>query len=81
MGLGVSCFLTKLVFTPSQDTLYDNYLHNFELYIADMEAKMVVLSACSASDGELASGEGVKSMSQVFTYAGAESVVIRHPIS
>lgn len=69
---------SKLVFTPGQDTLYDNYLHNFELYNADMKAKMVVLSACNTGDGELASGEGVKSMAQAFTYAGAESVVMSH---
>lgn len=69
---------SKLVFTLGQDTLYDNYLHNFELYNADMKAKMVVLSACNTGDGELASGEGVKSMAQAFTYAGAQSVVMSH---
>jgi len=43
-----------------------------------MKAKMVVLRACNMGDGELASGEGVKSMTQAFTYAGAVSVVMSH---
>ena len=69
---------SKLVFTPQKDSIYDSYLHNFELYNLNMNPKMAVLSACNTGFGSLASGEGVMSLARAFTYAGAESVVMSH---
>ena len=69
---------SKLVFTPQTDSLYDSYLHNFELYNLNMNPKMAVLSACNTGFGSLASGEGVMSLARAFTYSGAESVVMSH---
>jgi len=69
---------SKLVFTSSQDSLYDNYLHSFELYNMNIEAQLTVLSACNTGDGTLINGEGVMSLARAFTYAGSKSVVMSH---
>ena len=67
---------SKLVFTPVQDSIHDNYLHNFELYNTEIDVKLAVLSACDTGDGKLEGSEGVMSMARAFTYAGAQSVVM-----
>ena len=46
-----------------------------ELYQLKSNNEMVVLSACSTADGEVAEGEGVLSLARGFFYAGAKSVV------
>ena len=69
---------SRLVFTPEEDSIYDSYLHNFELYNLNMNPKLAVLSACNTGYGSLESGEGVMSLARAFTYAGAESVVMSH---
>ena len=69
---------SRLVFTPQEDSIYDSYLHNFELYNLNMNPKLAVLSACNTGYGSLESGEGVMSLARAFTYAGAESVVMSH---
>lgn len=46
-----------------------------DLYALDLNADLVVLSACQTSAGELNRGEGIISLARGFTYAGAASVV------
>jgi len=46
-----------------------------DLYALDLNANMVVLSACQTSAGEVNKGEGIISLARSFTYAGAASVV------
>ncbi|MEL6561893.1 MAG: CHAT domain-containing protein [Bacteroidota bacterium] len=67
---------SRLVFTPIEDSIHDNYLHNFELYNLNIDTKMAVLSACNTGYGKLEGGEGVMSLARAFTYAGSESVVM-----
>lgn len=54
----------------SDDKLYLN-----EIYATRNQAKMVVLSACNTSRGELKNGEGVMSLARAFFNSGAKSVV------
>lgn len=67
---------SRLVFTNVEDSIHDNYLHNFELYNLNINAKLAVLSACNTGYGKLEGGEGVMSIARAFTYAGTESVVM-----
>ncbi|MFK8104995.1 MAG: CHAT domain-containing protein [Saprospiraceae bacterium] len=46
-----------------------------ELYGLDLNAALVVLSACETNIGKIRSGEGVMSMARGFTYAGAKSQI------
>ena len=50
-------------------------LYNRDLYNLQLNADMVVLSACETGIGELQRGEGIISMARGFSYAGAKSIV------
>lgn len=63
-----------LAFFP-QSELKDFLLTNQELYLLDLQADMVVLSACETGIGELQNGEGIISLARGFSYAGAKSIV------
>lgn len=69
---------SKLVFTQSSDSIEDNYLHAYELYNMELNAEMIVLSACETGFGKLEKGEGVMSLARAFAYAGCPSVVMTH---
>mgnify|MGYP001120989995 FL=1 len=56
-------------------SFYDNKLYLEELYQLEHTAKLVVLSACKTSLGELHKGEGVMSLSRGFFNSGANSVI------
>ena len=46
-----------------------------DLYNLQLNADMVVLSACETGIGELQKGEGIISLARGFTYAGAKSII------
>jgi CHAT domain-containing protein len=69
---------SKLVFNHQNDTVDDGYLHAFELYNLQLNASMVVLSACNTGYGKLSRGEGIMSMARAFAYSGVPSVVMSH---
>ena len=62
-----------LAFT--EDGKNDNTLFIKDLYNTNLNADMVVLSACQTGIGKLQKGQGMLSLSKGFYYAGAKSLV------
>lgn len=68
--------LSSLVFTETADSLEDNFLHAYEIANMDLQADLVVLSACETGYGKFQRGEGVMSLARSFMYAGTPSLVV-----
>jgi len=66
---------SSLLLTLDEDPAEDGFFQAREIYNTDLNAKLVVLSACQTGRGKLMRGEGVMGLSRAFLYAGAESVV------
>lgn len=64
-----------LAFSETSDSLKNGLLYNRDLYNLQLNADMVVLSACETGIGELQRGEGVISLTRGFSYAGAKSII------
>jgi len=60
----------------SNDDVDDNLLYQYEIRNMDLNAQLVVLSACETGLGEYKKGEGVFSLARSFMYAGVPSVVM-----
>ncbi len=69
---GEYCFLA---FTEQKDSIENELLYVRDLYNLQLNADMVVLSACETGVGELRRGEGFISLAQGFIYAGAKSII------
>jgi CHAT domain-containing protein len=54
----------------------DGNLYSGEIYNLNMNAELVVLSACETGLGKISSGEGVIGLSRALTYAGARNLVV-----
>ena len=64
-----------LAFAPSEDSTQASELYAKDIYNLQLDAEMVVLSACETGVGELKRGEGMISLARAFTYAGAKSIL------
>jgi len=69
---GDYCFLA---FSEKKDSIENELLYAKELYHLQLNADMVVLSACETATGELQKGEGIVSLARGFSYAGAKSII------
>lgn len=69
---------SQLVFTLTNDTTESNdgLLNTYEIYNADLSARLAILSACNTGYGKLHKGEGIMSLARGFFYAGIPSVVM-----
>ena len=65
-----------LVFSENPHGGEDGLLNVYEVYEMDLNAGLVVLSACNTGSGELKGGEGVMSLARAFFYAGVPSIVM-----
>lgn len=65
-----------LAFSPPQNgSGEDGRLFAWELYDMNLQADLVVLSACNTAVGQLREGEGLMSLARAFHFAGAPSLV------
>lgn len=69
---------SKLAFSPGSDTLEDGLLHTYEIFNMELNADLVVLSACNTHFGKYQQGEGISSIGRAFAYAGVPSLVTTH---
>lgn len=60
----------------SKDSLVDDLLYAYEINLLDLQANLVVLSACETGYGKYERGEGVMSIGRGFMYAGVPSLVM-----
>lgn len=67
--------ISSLIFTETGDSINDNFLYAYEIANMDLNAQLVVLSACETGLGELRKGEGVMSLGRSFMYAGTPSLM------
>lgn len=66
---------SMLLFYPSADSVEDSYLYAYEIYHMQLNADLVVLSACNTGAGKLSKGEGVMSLARAFAYAGCNTIL------
>lgn len=64
-----------LAFASEADSIANELLYVRDLYNLQLNADMVVLSACQTALGRLQRGEGIISLARAFAYAGARSIV------
>lgn len=68
--------LSSLVFSEDSSDVEDNFLRAYEIAQMDLNAELVVLSACETGYGHFQQGEGVMSLAHSFSYAGASSILM-----
>lgn len=69
--------LSNLAFSQPQDNnaKEDGILFSAETYNLDLNADLLVLSACQTGAGKLAKGEGLMALTRGFLYSGARNIV------
>jgi CHAT domain-containing protein len=63
-----------LAFTEIDDDQENEFLYVSDLYNLELNAEMVVLSACETALGKNFRGEGIMSLARGFSYAGTKSI-------
>lgn len=67
-----------LTMPKSTSILDDGYLKASEILKLNINAELVVLSACNTASGENANAEGLSGLAKAFFYAGAKSLLVSH---
>jgi CHAT domain-containing protein len=65
-----------IVLTLGEDSDEDGFLQVNEIFNLDLDADLVVLSACNTGLGKLRRGEGIVGLTRAFMYAGTPSVLV-----
>lgn len=65
---------SRLIFR--EDSLESGDLYAYDIYNLNINAKLVVLSACETGLGKRQTGEGILSVARAFSYAGSPSAVM-----
>lgn len=67
---------SKIALAQNGDAEEDGFLQTYEVFNMNLNADLVVLSACNTALGKLRKGEGVVGMSRAFQFAGVPSLVV-----
>jgi len=69
--------LSNLAFSQPQDSsaTEDGFLYSAETYNLDLNADLLVLSACQSGTGQLIRGEGLMALTRGFLYSGARNII------
>ena len=68
--------LSGLLLAQDSASVEDGVLHLPEIYTLDLNADLVVVSACESGAGKLAKGEGLIGLTRGFLYAGARNLLV-----
>ncbi len=68
-------FLKSGFFLQNNEGQYE-IINNYEIYPLDLNASLLVLSACNSGYGEFKPGEGLSSIARAFRYAGAQNILM-----
>jgi CHAT domain-containing protein len=68
--------LSSLAFSEDNDSLESNFLQAHEISKMQLNADLVVLSACETGYGNFEQGNGIASLARAFMYAGAPSLIV-----
>ncbi len=68
--------LSGLIFAQDTTLSEDGILHLGEIYNLNLNADLVVLSACETGLGQIAKGEGLIGLTRGFLYAGAKNLLV-----
>ncbi|MCG8604051.1 CHAT domain-containing protein, partial [bacterium] len=66
---------SKIVLARQSASLEDGYLQTYEVFNLELDAGLVVLSACNTLSGKLRTGEGVIGIARAFQHAGVPSLI------
>jgi CHAT domain-containing protein/Tfp pilus assembly protein PilF len=65
-----------LILAQKADSTADNLLTSSEMYGLELDADLVVLSACQTGKGTLKAGEGIIGLTRGLLYAGARNLLV-----
>jgi len=68
--------LSSLAFVEDGSREENNFLQAFEISKMELNADLVVLSACETGFGKFEQGNGIASLAQAFAYSGAHSLIV-----
>lgn len=74
-GISNGKYESGLFFSNNQDNIYESFLRLSEVYKLNLDADLVVLSACRTGVGTIEEGEGVMALPRGFIYAGVPNVI------
>lgn len=66
---------SKVVLGNNSNSKEDGNIHAYEIYNMNLNADLVVLSACNTGSGKYQKGEGVISLASSFKYAGSKNLI------
>lgn len=68
--------LSSLVLTEDGDSVENNFWQAYEISKMELNADLVVLSACETGFGKFETGNGIASLARAFMYTGSPSLVV-----